>query len=96
VFIVLGPQLTRTMYTLCRSIGLGYQGHSLHLVNDPNNLVGACQQCNISKINIYLNQWNGKNRAAGQWFPHGAGPDPQANAVIPRRRGAPISQPANW
>ena len=63
-------------------ITLGYQGANLAQVNDPSNLVGACQPCNGSKSNHYLNNWNGHNWGPGQWFPHGP-----PVGTIPARRG---------
>ncbi len=73
-------------------ITLGCRGHDLNRVNDQDNLVGACKYCNISKSNIYLDQWNGKHWQAGQWFPFLA----QGDVAPPQNRGSPINNPANW
>ena len=76
-------------------VTIGCHTGNLDQVNDPSNLVGACQQCNISKSNIYLNQWNGKNWPNGTWFPFANGMGPQANTVIPNRRGNALN-PLTW
>lgn len=65
---------------------LGYNGANLAQVNDVSNLVGSCAICNGAKSNTYLNNWNGHNWAAGQWFPHGP-----PGGTIPPRRGAAIA-----
>ena len=65
---------------------LGYNGANLAQVNDVSNLVGSCAICNGAKSNTYLNNWNGHNWAAGQWFPHGP-----PGGTIPARRGAAIA-----
>jgi 5-methylcytosine-specific restriction endonuclease McrA len=73
-------------------VTLGSKGHDLNRVNDQDNLVGACQHCNISKSNIYLDQWNGKRWQVGQWFPFLA----VGEQAPPQHRGSPINNPANW